>query len=242
MISSMILTFLSLLPLITAAPSRIARRQTPSYPPLSTTTSYDFALVVNVTAEPTSSSNLSCIQDWVLTSYHTGAGSAFAVLIANTTYTDARTFYINGTFDEVYLGTSTILSDAGSGNETFPEGIVITPSNPDDAPQGVSEVDINAGSGSADVGLTDFSAEADPVVHLHGLDGEGFYACNTTLEFGWGVQLFYKSYDATTPESCADVELLPQCRAGNGTHLVTHYGHNQVDCYDFVAGIDWSLY
>lgn len=227
------LTTLSLLPLISALPAILPRAD---FPPLSTTTNYAFTLVANVTGTDLSPS----IKNYVLNSYHTGAGLAYAVLTPPSNST-ARVFYINGTASEVAYGTSSLLSDAGTLNATFPEGLIVSPQNPNDASAGASTVEINSGEGQEDVGLTIFSP-GNEIVHLHGLDGEGFYACETTLEYGPAIQLWYKSYSAETPAGCADIDLLPQCAGGSGIHYDTAFGKNVVSCYDDVSAIDWSLY
>jgi len=222
-----ILSTLALLaPLTSTAPT--SKRQIPNYPPQST--SRNFKLVANVT-----SGDLA-INNFVLESYHTGAGTAYAVLAENTTDANPRIFYINGTSVDVRFGNSSTLSDAGSGNDTFPEALVVSPSNPATSSSNRSVVEINAGAGQPYVGLTTFP---DPIVQLHGYEGETFYACNETLEFGSAIQLFYRGYEQVTPVACSEVALLPQCSEGSGD--ADPYAAN-VNCYADVAGIDWSIY
>lgn len=50
--------------------------------------------------------------------------------------------------------------------------------------------------------------------------------------------MLFRYEDETTPEGCTDVTFLPQC-VFNGT--VEEFG-NTVNCYEDVAGIDWTVY
>ncbi|KAM3077220.1 hypothetical protein ACMFMG_003315 [Clarireedia jacksonii] len=219
-------TLALLLPLGSALPTA---RQV-QYPPYSS--SKHFQLVANVT-----SGNLP-IQNFVLESYHTGAGQAVAVLAANDTSANPRIFYVNGTASEVRFGLSSTISDAGSGNNTFPEALEINPSDPATSTTNYSSVYINAGAGQPYVGLTTFP---DPIIQLHGYQGETFFACNNTkLPYGAAFQLYYRGYSQTTPEGCSDVALLPQCSQG-AVGAVDQFA-NEVSCYEDVAAIDWSKY
>ncbi|KAG4025657.1 hypothetical protein MFRU_053g00260 [Monilinia fructicola] len=225
--TSSILSTLALLSTLTSA-APTSRRQTPNYPPQSK--SKHFKLVANVT-----SGDLA-INNFILESYHTGAGTAYAVLAENTTEANPRTFYVNGTATDVRFGNSSTITDAGSGNNTFPESIVISPSDPASSPSNRSTVEINAGAGQPYVGLTTFP---DPIIQLHGYQGETFYACNSSLPYGDAIQLFYRGYREVTPTGCSDVALLPQCSEGTGA---TDKYAAEVSCYADVAGIDWSVY
>ncbi|KAI9646366.1 hypothetical protein NHQ30_004356 [Ciborinia camelliae] len=221
-----ILSTLALLTSFTSAAPTI-KRQAPNYPPQSK--SKHFTLVANVT-----SGNLA-INHFVLESYHTGAGLAYAVL-AESTKASPRILYVNGTATDVRFGNSSTISNSGSGNYTFPEAVVITPSDPATSSSNRSVVEINAGAGQPYVGLTTFP---DPIIQFHGYQGETFYACNTTLQYGNAIQLFYRGYSQKTPAGCSDVALLPQCSEGTGDE--DKYAAT-VSCYADVAGIDWSVY
>ncbi|KAF5875674.1 uncharacterized protein Bfra_011436 [Botrytis fragariae] len=221
-----ILSTLALLTSVTsAAPTR---RQTYSTPPKSTST--HFTLVANVT-----SGDLA-INDFVLESYHTGAGTAYAVLAEDNTEANPRIFYINGTATDVRFGNSSTITDSGSEPDSFPESLTITPSDPASSSSGRSTVEINAGAGQPYVGLT---ASPSQTTQLHGYQGETFYACNTTLLYGPAIQLFYRGYSQETPAGCSDVALLPQCSEGSGAEDASAA---TVSCYDDVAAIDWSVY
>ncbi|KAF7903993.1 hypothetical protein EAF00_001327 [Botryotinia globosa] len=221
-----ILSTLALLTSVTsAAPTR---RQTYSTPPKSTST--HFTLVANVT-----SGDLA-INHFVLESYHTGAGTAYAVLAEDTSEANPRIFYINGTATDVRFGNSSTITDSGSGSDSFPESLTITPSDPASSSTGSSTVEINAGAGQPYVGLT---ASPFQTTQLHGYQGETFYACNTTLLYGPAIQLFYRGYSQETPAGCSDVALLPQCSEGSGAEDASAA---TVSCYDDVAAIDWSVY
>ena len=210
------LSAMALASLATAAPTT---RQVPNYPP--TALSSNFRLIANVTGADLATP----INDYALTSYHTGAGTAYAVLVPNTTPTSGRIFYVNGTAEEVRYNAANVLSDEGS--PLFPGGVSINADN---------TVSINAGAGEAGVGLKRFPVAVPELAYLGG--GE-FYGCVKDLVFGSAVQLFFKAEGAPTPAGCADVSLLPQCSEGSGAEDASA---NTVNCYADVAGIDWSVY
>jgi hypothetical protein len=216
-LSSAITLFASL---TTALPTR----STPIYPPK--TTSANFRLVANVTSNDLTPS----INNYVLTSYHTGAGEAYAVLQPNETVTSGRIFYLNGTATDIRYNNGNILSDEGT--PLFPAGLIINPSNSANE----QTVSINAGTGEAGVGLTSFP---DPISALDFKGQQGYYACVNELEYGSAVQLLFKSAGQETPAGCADVNLLPQCSEGSGAE---HPFGETSECYEDVAGIDWSYY
>ena len=203
-----------------------APTSTPLYPPK--TTSQNFRLVANVTSSDLTPS----VNYFVVDSYHVGAGEDYAVLSANTFTTTGRIFYVNGTAEEVYYGTSNVLSDEGT--PLFPAGIIINDPNT----SGQRTVSIDAGMGQAGVGLTQFP---DPISELQGTRGfdSGFYVCSENLLYGVANQLFYYADGETTPEGCANVNLLPQCSEGSGAE---HPDGNTINCYPDVAVIDWTYY
>lgn len=217
------LSFVSVLALLGVA-SAAPTATSPIYPPK--TTSANFRLVANVTANDLSPS----INNFVLSSYHVGAGEAFAVLVENVTATTGRIFYVNGTAIDVRYSTSNILSDEGS--PLFPAGVSI---NPADA-SGEQSVSINSGEGESGVGMTQFP---DPISELRVVGGDGFYACNNALPFGPAVQVLSKAQGQATPAGCADITLLPQCSEGSG---LAHPFGQITNCYADVAGIDWTYY
>jgi len=196
----------------------------PNYPP--TSLSQNFRLVANVTGTdlPTP------INDYVLTSYHFGAGTDLAILVPNTTVTSGRIFYLNGTAEEVRYHNADVLSDQGT--PLSPAGLSI---NLD------GSVLINAGVGESGIGLTQFP---DPISELSGKTtaglGGSFYACFVHFPpDSSAVQLLFKTFGEETPAGCADVTLLPQCSEGSG---LAHPTANTVNCYADVAGIDWTFY
>ncbi len=216
-------TLLSLLTLASTAPT-----SNPVYPP--TSQSLNFRLVANVTTPNPSIQ----IDDYVLTSYHIGAGEAYAVLVPNVTVTSGRIFYVNGTASDVYYRNSNIPSDEGT--PLFPAGLSIIPAS---TTSSSGPLVIDAGEGQAGIGLSQFP---DPISKLYngGLgDGRGFYACNNELEYGEAVQVLFKQAGDVTPEGCVDVVLLPQCSEGSGA--ADEFAANS-QCYEDVAGIDWSVY
>jgi len=156
--------------LVSSAPT-----SSPIYPP--TSLSQNFRLVANVTSGPL------LINNYVLTSYHTGAGEAFAVLQPNTTVTSGRIFYVNGTATDVRYNQANVLSDEGT--PLYPGGVLINPPNE----AGERAVSINAGSGEAGIGLTNFP---NPIKELYAGEGAGFYACDNELEYGEAVQVLFR--------------------------------------------------
>jgi hypothetical protein len=185
--------------------------------------------VANVTSTDLSTP----INNYVLTSYHVGAGLAYAVLVPNTTVTEGRIFYLNGTASEVFFNAASILSDEGT--PLFPAGITI---NAD------STVSINAGAGESGIGLTSFPR---PISELSGKSTDGlageFYACAqdliTGVSPGTAVQLLFKESGVATPEGCADVSLLLHCSEGSGA---VDANANLSNRYADVAGIDWTFF
>jgi len=193
---------------------------TPKYP--QQTSSESFTLIANVTSGDLSPS----IQNWSVTSYHTGAGTAYAVLQADT----PRIFYANGTAQDLAFNGGNVLSDDGT-PATIPAGVVLgAPSS------ATGSISINAGVGTKGVGIT---RGPDPIAIFYAAGGAGFYACEQAPVTGQesAVMLFQK-HDVT-PAGCADVVLLPQCSAGSGA---VHANPALSGCYADVAGIDWSIY
>ncbi len=195
-----------------------APTSTPLYPP--TSQSSNFRLVANVTSSDLTPS----INGFSISSYHIGAGQAYAVLDSD--ISTSRILYVNGTASEVRYNAANLLSDEGT--PLFPAGVSI------DSTTGA--VYINAGEGEAGVGLTQFP---EPISELKGAEYGSFYACESELEYGSAVQLFYKLFGDATPAGCADVTLLPQCSEGSGAE---DEFANVVECYADVSAIDWSIY
>ena len=54
-----------------------------------------------------------------------------------------------------------------------------------------------------------------------------------------GITLNVLRTGEAVPAECAEVKLFPQCAEGDGS---VHETENIVQCYEDVAGIDWSLY
>jgi hypothetical protein len=216
-------SFASILALLGAA-SAAPTATSPVYPP--TTTSANFRLVANVTANDLSPS----INNFVVSSYHTAAGDAWAVLVDNTTTTSGRIFYINGTATEVRFSSANILSDEGT--LLYPAGLSVN----SPGTNGEQALSINAGAGETGISLTQFP---DPISALQAPASAGFYACNNALPFGSAIQVLSKASGESTPAGCADITLLPQCSEGSG--LAHPYGQI-TNCYADVAGIDWTVY
>ncbi|TVY86082.1 hypothetical protein LAWI1_G007920, partial [Lachnellula willkommii] len=193
---------------------------TPIYP--EQTTSESFTLVANVTSGDLSPS----IQNWVLTSYHTGAGTAYAVLQADT----PRFFYANGTAEEISGNRGNVLTDEGTAPDFITDGIVLS------APSTASDsVAINAGTGTQNVGIT----RGTHISYLFGPTGQGFYACERVPVEGQASAVLLFEKQKETPEGCAEVVLLPQCGISSGA---SHPTSVVSGCYQDVSYIDWSVY
>ncbi|TVY68981.1 hypothetical protein LSUE1_G008373 [Lachnellula suecica] len=200
-----------------------APTSTPIYPPYSNSESFN--LIANVTSGDLSPS----INGWGLTSYHTGAGTAYAVLSPSS----PRIFYANGTAEEIRYNSGNILSDEGT--PLFPGGLVInapTTSTPSEV-----SLSVNAGVGTSNVGITHFP---DPVNTLYALGGEGFYACERVPFPGaQSAVMVFQTQSEGVPAGCAEVVFLPQCSEGSGA---VHPTGAVSGCYADVAAIDWSIY
>jgi len=212
----------------------------PLAPPWSQSTS--FRLVANVTGADLTPP----VQDFVVTSYHVGAGQAAAVLVANDETNPGRQFYVNGTAEDVRYNRGNILTSGGTpvcslsptssfsrtkANTTqpFPYGIQISP-----AP--ATSVSINAGLGTSGVGLERFPS---PITYLTAPEAATYVACTTQLPYSVGVTLNVLRTGEEVPAECAKVTLFPECAEGDGS---VHETENIVQCYEDVAGIDWDLY
>lgn len=232
------------LTLATAAPTA---RQTPIYPP--TSSSNAFHLIANVT-DPSHPFGAT-INTWAVTSYHTGAGFATAVLTPTST---GRTFYVNGTASQVQFGETSILTDGGT--PPFPDGWTVQNATQFD-PNYPAEhtVYINAGAGTPNIGLHRFP---DPIPDVYGTSSGTYVACNNTIPYTGAqvvtIQYAYATfinasgafdYEKNIPQGCVEIALLPQCTPINTLppgSLSSHAFAVEVDCYADVAGIDWTVY
>lgn len=241
---------LSLAALAAAAPSS-KRQIIPNYPP--TSQSRGFKLIANVT-DLSSDFNPS-IRNWVVEGAHTGAGTNTAVLTPYDPATNnGRTFYLNGTAEDVHYGNTHVLTDAGTPPAPF--GIYTQNKTefeylyPDE--HGVS-INVGAGTGTT---VTRFP---EPYAYILSGTGSGTYvACNNTVPY-YGttfitLEYAYETftgpdggyeYNANIPEGCAPVRLLPQCTELNELPedaLSSHEFAANNTCYPDVASIDWSQY
>ncbi|OBT58896.1 hypothetical protein VE04_00571 [Pseudogymnoascus sp. 24MN13] len=165
-----------------SAPSPLPELVNPIFPPW--TQSTNFRLVANVTGADLTPS----IQDYVLTSYHVGAGQAAAVLGPNDATNPGRQFYVNGTAEDIRY------------NRVSP------------AP--ATAVTINAGLGTTSVGLERFPS---PVTYLTAPEAATYVACNQQLPFSEAIALNVLRTGEAVPAGCAQVRLLPQCSEGDGS-------------------------
>ena len=199
----------------------------PSYPAKSV--AQTFELIANDTSSrPTLNLTL-----FSVTSFHVGAGQDYAVLLPPNKAVGGREFYLNGTAADIRYNSGDILSDSGSEPNIFPEGIVI-PSATD--AEGRFPVEINAGSGTPGVALSQFP---DPWSRLqYGQDV--FYGCKTTIINQEAIQLFARPAEAQTPAGCDEVILYPQCTRDFTEDADRPFAQN-ASCYtnvlDFLPGI-----
>ncbi|KFY70228.1 hypothetical protein V498_10381, partial [Pseudogymnoascus sp. VKM F-4517 (FW-2822)] len=193
----------------------------PLAPPWTQSTS--FRLVANVTGADL----IPSVQNYVVTSAHIGAGQGAAVLVPNDATNPGRQFYVNGTAEEVRYNRATVQSSGGAAPNVYPYGIQI-------APAPATGVTINAGLGTPSVGLERFPS---PVTFLTAPEAATYVACNERLTFGDAIALNVLRTGEAVPAGCAEVKLLPECSAGDGS---VHETENIVQCYADAAAIDWS--
>ncbi|KAF2142476.1 uncharacterized protein K452DRAFT_226434 [Aplosporella prunicola CBS 121167] len=180
----------------------MAAPSTAPSPPLSSSEAFSLvAKVVNGDLSPS-------IQGWTVTSYHTGAGQARAVLRPDYN----RTFFEHATsgHDVFSLG----------GTPPFPEGVQIDSGvGGQHDTKGRRTVSINAGTGTSGVRIASHEGTG-PMLYSGEKDRDSddstkygqFYACNADLLYGPAVALFYHgSLNSTLPQGCVDVDLLPKC-------------------------------
>jgi len=229
---------LSLLGLAAATP--IASRDVvPNYPPKEI--SKGFNLVVNVT-DPSADFSPS-IQNSFIASIHTGAGLALVGITSD--IASSRTFYVNGTVEEVRYSRSNVLSDGGT--PPTPQGLQLAPV---EGSETLSTATMNFGPGTAGVGLSRFP---EPYVFL---TPETFVACNTSLPYYQGKYFVTIQRAATTvdedgeinrniPEGCAPVRLIPQCAKLPELPSDAYSSHEfaaDSSCYKNVAALNWKEY
>ncbi|KAF1987285.1 hypothetical protein K402DRAFT_303813, partial [Aulographum hederae CBS 113979] len=204
----------------TATP--LTHRQSPYFPPYSH--SLNILLIANLTSPTDLSPPIHLLP---LTSYHTSPCYDYAVLLPPSTPGTGRSFYQNGTAEEIRYGRGNLLSDGGT--PPSPYGFIV----PDTAnAQGEKAVAINCGPGSAGVQISRFPDPTPQVAYK----GGKFYVCYREVVQGQGVwpQVFFREWEEKTPEGCVEVNLLPQCVGGGAGH---QFGAD-VNCYADVAGID----
>ncbi|KAK5137662.1 hypothetical protein LTR08_007957 [Meristemomyces frigidus] len=194
MTPSTLLALLATLPLALAAPTTSCPAPTaPTLP-----TSPNFRLIANITCEDLTPS----LQNWPLTSYHTGAGTALAVLTPPTANATGRAFYLSGTVSDIQASNASVLSDGGT--PPFPYGLVVPAASASGAQRAVQ---INAGDGTPGVNFS----HSPPTSPFLTYDAAGaWYACNATLPYGPAVVLYYRSAGEGKPAGCAGVMLLPE--------------------------------
>jgi len=161
--------------------------------PITTATNY------KLIARMMSGNRALAIDNYAVSSYHSGAGFAHAQLLPQTMLN--RVFYANGTYNT--------LSDEGNGNlPLFPAGVEVAPPANETA---MVPVEINAawGPGTQGIGIKTGEDEAETVLDYKG--GQ-WSVCNQTAWQPTALQLFWQQGDdAKVPEGCVVVSLYPQC-------------------------------
>ena len=179
-----------------------------SYPAY--TTAPNFRLVANVIGDECEFDT--SIQNWEVTSYHTGAGLSVAYL-DDPAKGPGRAFYINGTASQIRDGTGDLLSDGGL--PAYPDGLIVSAANVTDS-EGRRMISLDIGSGSAGVGIAGSPSPVPYLTYNNAAEDDsfgGWYACNATYPFdsyGPLVALYYRSLSETTPFGCTDLILYPQ--------------------------------
>lgn len=183
---------LSLLGLTSATP--LARRDSDTPPPLSTSKGFDLVIKLS---DPSKDFNPP-VQNTFVSSIHVGAGLD---MIGNThDSTRARIFYQNGTHGSA----TTVITD--SGNPPIPAGFKL-----------YQDKDGSLNTGSLDVGpgTPGIELSSGPEAYL---EPETFYACNETVQYYPGryfIVIRHSDTGVAVPEQCRAVRLVPQCTALN---------------------------
>ncbi|KAF3024832.1 hypothetical protein E8E14_010377 [Neopestalotiopsis sp. 37M] len=144
------------------------------YPP--TQSSTGFRLIANV-SDPSQDFDPP-VRGWILDAIHTGAGLNDAVLFADGDDI-GRTYYVNGTADEVAAGRADTLTDGGT--PPFPYAVSVADRNTTDA-DGLHDVSVNAGSGDAGVQL-EVASSSYPILRGPGAAMGTYVACDQYVEY-----------------------------------------------------------
>jgi hypothetical protein len=154
-----------------------------------------------ITADLPPNSPLAVAQGWNLTSYHIQPCYDYAVFTNET----GRTFYANGTTEDISTHSANILSDGGT--PPWPWGTIVSAANATDD-QGRRNVFVNCGLGTAGLEVKKVRRDTEVVY------GSGdFYVCNSTLLYGPAITLYYRESEESTPTGCEDVKLRTKCLA-----------------------------
>ncbi|KAF2650188.1 hypothetical protein K491DRAFT_683224 [Lophiostoma macrostomum CBS 122681] len=152
-----------------------------------------------ITADLPPESPLAVANGWNLTSYHISPCYDYAVFLNDT----GRTFYANGTADDVSTHNLTILSDGGT--PPWPWGTIVSAANATDD-EGRRNVFIDCGIGTTGLEVERGGRDTE-VAYGNG----GFYVCNSTLLYGPAIALYYREAEEETPTGCEDVKLRTEC-------------------------------
>lgn len=208
-----------------------------------TSKSRGFNLIVNVTHP--SRDFWPSVHGNFIDSIHIAAGSSLLGVGDKKQEGDKKhgplVFYVNGTALDVHFAHSTVISDMGT--PPAPWGIRLTKESNSDIAHTVL---LEGGKGSQGVGLTRLPV---PYTFLY---PETYAICNESIPYYHGKNfLIVKQFQLELktindiPTNCVPVRLLPQCAKLHRLPKQTYSSHQwayESDCYDNVAGIDWTKY
>lgn len=225
---------LALLGLASASPLVVTN---PQYPKRSS--SKGFKLRVNVT-DPSRDFDPP-IQNFLITTIHTGAGLSSVGVIKN----NGRIFYQNGTKEQRNDGLATVLTDGGT--PLTPSGLALEAENESET---LFATSLNFGPGTPGVQL---NKPDDPYTYML---PETFVACNESLPYYQGKYFITIKQARITidknneiqrniPKGCAPIRLVPECAKLNDLPRGSYSSHEfAIDskCYTDVPSIEWSKY
>lgn len=209
--------------------------QVPIYPP--TSQSLGFVLVANLT-DPSKDLSPS-VNNLFFSSFRFIASSYLAVL----SQAGSRTFYLNGTKEEVAAGNATV----GADQMVYPFGLWI-----DTASESIyGSITVGIGIGTRGVGIR---SSPVPYPSVFTPWRGTFVVCNETnpdnnrpqFPISYLKSEYRKGAEhLSIPERCVPITLLAQCVSLDPPVSGAEYNHDYaqpVPCYENVATIDWTKY
>ncbi|KAI5461445.1 hypothetical protein BGZ63DRAFT_357256 [Mariannaea sp. PMI_226] len=193
-------------------------------------TSKGFRLVVNVT-DPSRDFD-SAIQNYFVSSIHTGAG--LALVGVNKNEDTGRIFYQNGTKEEYLNSKATTITDGGT--PLFPAGLRLVKSKKSTE---ISVATLDNGPGTPGVQISALK----PNTYLL---PETFFACNESLAYYGGrkfIIIKQTNFIKDVPKDCAPIRLIPECAELEDVpkgSLSSHEFALDSKCYKDVESIKWK--